>query len=66
MIKSVNQSWAISEKLRNRYGKTWAEIDFIFNENFFLSFEIAYYLDNKKIRLKWVINQEKRRRIQLF
>lgn len=32
MIKSVNQSWAISEKLRNRYGKTWAEIDFIFNE----------------------------------
>jgi hypothetical protein len=31
-ISSVNQPWAISDKIRNRYGNTWADIDFIFNE----------------------------------
>lgn len=29
---SVNQPWAISDKIRNRYGSTWADIDFVFNE----------------------------------
>jgi hypothetical protein len=29
---SVNQPWAISDKIRNRYGATWADIDFTFNE----------------------------------
>jgi hypothetical protein len=29
---SINQPWAISDKIRNRYGATWADIDFTFNE----------------------------------
>jgi hypothetical protein len=29
---SINQPWAISDKIRNRYGNTWADIDFTFNE----------------------------------
>jgi hypothetical protein len=29
---SINQPWAISDKIRNRYGSTWADIDFTFNE----------------------------------
>jgi len=32
MTKSVNQSWAISQKFRDRYGSTWADIDFFFKE----------------------------------
>lgn len=28
---SVNQPWAITEKTRNRYGSTWADIDFVFH-----------------------------------
>ena len=30
MTKSVNQSWAISRKFRDRYGATWADMDFFF------------------------------------
>jgi hypothetical protein len=29
MTKSVNQPWGISEKLIKRYGKTWANTDFV-------------------------------------
>jgi len=29
--KTINQSWAIPEKFIERYGKTWAEIDFEIN-----------------------------------
>lgn len=29
-MKSVNQSWSISDKQRARYGNTWADLDFIF------------------------------------
>jgi len=32
MTKSVNQSWAISRKFRNRYGSTWADMDFFFKD----------------------------------
>jgi len=32
MTKSVNQSWAISQKFRNRYGSIWADIDFFFKD----------------------------------
>lgn len=32
MIKSVNHPWGISDKIRNRYGNTWADIDFVFND----------------------------------
>lgn len=32
MIKSVNHPWGISDKIRNRYGNTWADIDFIFQD----------------------------------
>jgi len=32
ITKSINQPWAISDKIRNRYGSTWADIDFTFNE----------------------------------
>jgi len=32
MIKSVNHPWGISDKIRNRYGNTWADIDFVFQE----------------------------------
>ena len=30
MIKSINHPWGISDKMRKRYGDTWADIDFIF------------------------------------
>jgi hypothetical protein len=30
MINSINTPWAISESHVERYGKTWAEIDFVF------------------------------------
>lgn len=29
-MKSVNQSWSISDKQRARYGNIWADLDFIF------------------------------------
>ena len=32
MTKSVNQSWAISRKFRERYGSTWADMDFFFKD----------------------------------
>jgi hypothetical protein len=32
MLKSVNQSWGISAKARDRYGSTWADMDFIFKD----------------------------------
>ena len=30
MINSVNHPWGISDKMRIRYGDTWADIDFVF------------------------------------
>lgn len=32
MTHSINQPWAVSDKFRNRYGDTWADLDFVFNE----------------------------------
>jgi len=32
MTKSVNQSWAVSQKFRTRYGSTWADLDFFFKD----------------------------------
>jgi len=32
MLKTVNQSWGVSEKFRNRYGSTWADMDFFFKD----------------------------------
>jgi|TARA_R110002167_G_scaffold110551_1_gene281091 hypothetical protein len=32
MLKSVNQSCGISPKFRDRYGSTWADLDFIFKD----------------------------------
>ena len=32
MLKSINQPWAISEKYANRYGNTWTNLDFIFED----------------------------------
>ena len=32
MLKSINQPWAISEKYSNRYGTTWTNLDFVFEE----------------------------------
>ena len=32
MIKSINQPWSISDKHRAKYGKTWADLDFIVND----------------------------------
>ena len=32
MIKSVNHSWGISPKFRQRYGDTWADTDFYFED----------------------------------
>ena len=32
MIKSVNHSWAVGSKQRQKYGDTWADIDFYFPE----------------------------------
>lgn len=30
MTTSINQPWSISDKFRNRYGNTWADLDFTF------------------------------------
>lgn len=30
MVKSVNHSWGVSSKFRQRFGDTWADIDFYF------------------------------------
>ena len=32
MLKSINQPWAISEKIANRYGETWTNLDFVFED----------------------------------
>lgn len=32
MLKSINQPWAISEKFVNRYGETWTNLDFVFED----------------------------------
>ena len=32
MLKTVNQSWSISEKFRDRFGSTWADMDFFFKD----------------------------------
>ena len=32
MTNSINQPWAISEKYIKRYGETWANLDFTFEE----------------------------------
>ena len=32
MLRSVNQSWGVSPKFRDRYGSTWADMDFIFKD----------------------------------
>lgn len=32
MKKSINQPWAISDKFRTRYGNTWADMDFVFQD----------------------------------
>ncbi len=32
MINSVNHSWAVGSKQRQKYGDTWADIDFYFPE----------------------------------
>ena len=32
MLKTVNQSWSISQKFRDRYGSTWADMDFFFKD----------------------------------
>jgi len=31
MIKSINHSWAVGDKQRQKYGDTWADIDFYFD-----------------------------------
>jgi hypothetical protein len=32
MLKSINQPWAISEKYATRYGNTWTNLDFVFED----------------------------------
>ena len=32
MKKSINQPWAVSDKFRTRYGNTWADLDFVFQD----------------------------------
>ena len=32
MLKSINQPWAISDKIANRYGNTWTNLDFVFED----------------------------------
>lgn len=32
MLKSINQPWAISEKFKQRYGETWTNLDFVFED----------------------------------
>jgi hypothetical protein len=31
MTHSINQPWAITDKFRKKYGDTWADLDFVFN-----------------------------------
>jgi hypothetical protein len=37
MTSSINQPWAISDKQKKRYGKTWATMDFEINRNVYES-----------------------------
>lgn len=32
MIKSINHPWAISEKFKAKYGETWSNLDFVFDD----------------------------------
>lgn len=32
MTTSINQPWAISEKYSSRYGQTWTNLDFVFEQ----------------------------------
>lgn len=31
MTHSINQPWAITDKFRKKYGDTWTDLDFVFN-----------------------------------
>jgi hypothetical protein len=31
-MKSINHPWAISDRIRNRFGDVWSDLDFVFNE----------------------------------
>ena len=35
MLKSINQPWAISEKFKQRYGDTWTNMDFVFEDKIY-------------------------------
>jgi hypothetical protein len=37
MLKTVNQSSSVSDKFRDRYGSTWADMDFIFKDKIYTS-----------------------------
>tara|TARA_R110000782_G_scaffold22639_1_gene59845 strand:- start:179 stop:565 length:387 start_codon:yes stop_codon:yes gene_type:complete len=37
MLKTVNQSSSVSTKFRDRYGSTWADMDFIFKDKIYTS-----------------------------
>lgn len=37
MTSSINQPWAIADKQKKRYGKTWATMDFEINRNVYES-----------------------------
>jgi len=43
-MNSLNQPWAISSKKRQRFGNTWADIDFEFNQLSEKNFEDEPYL----------------------
>ena len=53
MLKSINQPWAISEKYVNRYGTTWTNLDFVFEDK-----NICYRYDNSGMKRKWVYDKE--------
>tara|TARA_R110000868_G_scaffold406634_1_gene687234 strand:- start:3405 stop:3797 length:393 start_codon:yes stop_codon:yes gene_type:complete len=36
MTNSINQPWAICDKFVTRYGKTWADLDFVVNDKIYV------------------------------
>lgn len=62
MTHSINQPWAITDKFRKKYGDTWADLDFVFNDKISaevfkedpMNTEIGHLeIFNQKIKLRY-------------
>jgi hypothetical protein len=62
MTHSINQPWSITDKFRKKYGDTWADLDFVFNDKISaevfkedpMNTEIGHLeIFNQKIKLRY-------------